>query len=1114
MKNTHIQTTVMKMFLSAVLKKGKRFSPLTIPFPAKLLPQAFTHTDDCYEKVLICGLEEHTHTVDCLTDHSLDEDQTTESEAEGETSSEDLSEQDAAVSSDSETEISSDEPAAVSDSSSEGSGGGSSGGSDEKEQEEEEEQEQQEYELPSLTGYTLTDFTAAAESQIGYTESKTDYTVSDEAERKGYTLYGDWYGNAYGEWDAMFLAYCLDYAEISDDVFPKNSGAFAWYGELDELGCYNEKSEKEDYEPIPGDIVFFDTDDNDKPDRAGVVTAVDLEEDKLTVVEGYFACDDGYDRVCENEYSTDEETITGYGHIPDEDASAAVIYTAEDSGVNVKVTAAKDALPEDAELYVTLYDESRSEYTAAGEAIGFNSEEENMNMAVVDIAFSLDGEKTEPSEAVDVSIDISAILPETADPSTVSIIHLAETEEGIEPVLVADATNKTEGTIDQEAAVAEFTVDTFSDFTITWKDYDDNSSTLSIPITTYLYNNGITTTALGDGPGDIITNIDSSTVQNTVDLTSSNQEIAEFSYTARVNNRNYTYYCSLETAVVNLVVNGTSVSISDVQSMSVTYDSVNGYVYTITNSSGTVTYTDVTSSSIYLYYSRTTSGSSGDNELDATKCNADSYVYWDVFKYDDNGDAYGVSEDNESASQYISSVTMGADGQIYVANEDSSDTNTDWTASTSQLSDYFPNANSSDPVMENGTLTITPATGYYIAEVIIACCGGGGGNMGGGGPSGPGGGGSSYSVPYECQTWGDENAYDVSFSITSSGVMNVDVSSLYFSHSSSSDYYFILIRVAAVADPLYVQYDYGEIVDIIGAYSGYGGAFDSPDGWTDASSANAYGTANNKIIDDGDVGIKTENTQFKYGYDDPSETANWVHYTTTVTTAAKEEAAAAGYRFVGWYTEYYYYVVPEFYSGTSAYIYNENYVYTFDTTYYTTTYGENESISLPTHAKLTALWEPVELTITKTVTGLTGSDYESESHTYTLLVQRSEDGGDTWEDYQTVYLSVTGDGTASVTISPLKTGLYRIEETSGNTNLTSGSTTMYISVGDGDELDVTAAEIISGTTFSLGVANEYSVVPMERLPDTGGAELNIFLLAGIFVVVGLLGLGFTALKDS
>ncbi len=139
-----------------------------------LTPEIHVHTDSCYERVLICGMEEHTHTVDCLIDHSLDdptetaglETAETETTSEGETA-------------DSETEISSDEPRASS-----GEGSDTSGGSEVSDYDE------GVYDaLPDLTGYALTDFILTAQSQIGYRESKTDYIVSEEENcRKGYMI--------------------------------------------------------------------------------------------------------------------------------------------------------------------------------------------------------------------------------------------------------------------------------------------------------------------------------------------------------------------------------------------------------------------------------------------------------------------------------------------------------------------------------------------------------------------------------------------------------------------------------------------------------------------------------------------------------------------------------------------------------------------------------------------------------------------------------------------------------------------------------------------------------------------------------------------------------------
>ena len=98
-----------------------------------------THTDDCYEKQLVCGIEEHTHTVECLMDETADVETASDWEAT----------------------------------------------------------------LPDLTGDQAKDAVSIAISQVDYTESTANFTLADDGEtRQGYTRYGEWYGNEYGDWDA------------------------------------------------------------------------------------------------------------------------------------------------------------------------------------------------------------------------------------------------------------------------------------------------------------------------------------------------------------------------------------------------------------------------------------------------------------------------------------------------------------------------------------------------------------------------------------------------------------------------------------------------------------------------------------------------------------------------------------------------------------------------------------------------------------------------------------------------------------------------------------------------------------------------------------------------
>ncbi|MCD7711581.1 MAG: hypothetical protein LUJ25_02395, partial [Firmicutes bacterium] len=178
-----------------------------------------THTDDCYETQLVCGLEAHTHTMACMSDVTADVETADDWEAT----------------------------------------------------------------LPELTGVWADDVVAIAESQLGYTESTANFTLAeDEETRLGYTRYGAWAGNEYGEWDAMFASFCLSYAGISTDDFPESTGAYAWVVKLQEADLYADAAE---YAPAAGDIVFFDTDSDGRADSVGIISDIDDANNTLTVIE-------------------------------------------------------------------------------------------------------------------------------------------------------------------------------------------------------------------------------------------------------------------------------------------------------------------------------------------------------------------------------------------------------------------------------------------------------------------------------------------------------------------------------------------------------------------------------------------------------------------------------------------------------------------------------------------------------------------------------------------------------------------------------------------------------------------------------------------------------------
>ena len=169
------------------------------------------HTEACYEEVLVCDQEEHTHSLSCLSDPEAD----VESETVWENSVSGV----------------------------------------------------------ALTGVWAEDVIAIAESQLGYTESERNYTVTGDGARKGYTRYGDWYGDPYGDWSAMFVSFCLYYAGISRQSVPYASDCAGWVGTLagEAWGLYRSM---EGNSPQKGDIVFLDTDADGSADQAGLVASV------------------------------------------------------------------------------------------------------------------------------------------------------------------------------------------------------------------------------------------------------------------------------------------------------------------------------------------------------------------------------------------------------------------------------------------------------------------------------------------------------------------------------------------------------------------------------------------------------------------------------------------------------------------------------------------------------------------------------------------------------------------------------------------------------------------------------------------------------------------------
>ena len=247
------------------------------------LPETYEHfhTEACFhvtqeqpEPELTCGLEEHTHTDDCYAPE--------------------------------EPESNSDPTADV------------------------ETQAQWEATLQDvrLTHDYRLDVLAVARSQLGYTESARNYILDASGVPNGYTRYGAWYGDLYGDWCAMFVSFCLHYAELPEAVLPYESGCENWVTLLTQRQNYFEAHPKQPedpaqpalapYIPVSGDLIFFSMESGGIPDHVGLVTeylpATDTEPARVRAIEGNTA-----DAVRQTEYEWADTRILGYAQLPEQE---------------------------------------------------------------------------------------------------------------------------------------------------------------------------------------------------------------------------------------------------------------------------------------------------------------------------------------------------------------------------------------------------------------------------------------------------------------------------------------------------------------------------------------------------------------------------------------------------------------------------------------------------------------------------------------------------------------------------------------------------------------------------------------------------------------------------
>lgn len=121
-----------------------------------------------------------------------------------------------------------------------------------------------------LTGDWGEDVLTVASSQIGYTENFYNSVIAEDGKtRLGYTRYGHWFGYPYGDWCAMFGAFCLNYAGVPQSEVPYAAGVETWIQLLQKKNMLEDAST---YVPKPGDLIFI-ADDGTIPNHMGIVSS-------------------------------------------------------------------------------------------------------------------------------------------------------------------------------------------------------------------------------------------------------------------------------------------------------------------------------------------------------------------------------------------------------------------------------------------------------------------------------------------------------------------------------------------------------------------------------------------------------------------------------------------------------------------------------------------------------------------------------------------------------------------------------------------------------------------------------------------------------------------------
>ena len=275
------------------------------------------------------------------------------------------------------------------------------------------------------TGDWAKDLLTIASSQLGY---KGVNLINKNGDVVNYSRYGHWYGMPFGSWCAMFISFCLHYAQVPTSAMPIAASCESWVSSLSGSGKYASAGT---YSPKPGDLIFFDYFPYDNiADHVGIVNSFNEENGLLVTIEGATN-----NIVKIHRYNISDRDILGFGIMPENPALIVaepeiITETIERfdhsifGKVNGRTVTVSGMLPADASLQIVAIpsDAAKSILTAQG-----GSENAEV-VCAFDISIISGGEKYDLEEYGDsITVSVSGISAE--EPVTVTHVKIDVTNE-------------------------------------------------------------------------------------------------------------------------------------------------------------------------------------------------------------------------------------------------------------------------------------------------------------------------------------------------------------------------------------------------------------------------------------------------------------------------------------------------------------------------------------------------------------------------------------------------------------------------------------------------------------------------------------------------------------